>query len=62
MEIPFKFLEHFFFLFNGRKIADNEILKNLFLRQFCRIDVYKSKSIDDIQVTEGKRIFAQSYI
>ena len=62
MEIPFKFLEHFLFLFNSGKIADNEILKNLYLRGGSKVIISEIHFNDIIQVTEGKRIVADIYI
>ena len=60
--IPFKYYYLFNFIFNGRKIEDKEILKNLNIREMAIIDVDETKYIDreyDIKATEGKKIYAQ---
>ena len=55
MEIPFKYIDYC--MFNGRKIEDNKILKNIFpTDKFCfSVIINYSPSINDIQVTEGKK-------
>ena len=65
MEIPFKYIDNFNCMFNGRKIEDNKILKNIFPNHIFGFKVpiiNNSRLFDDTQVTEGKRIFAQIYL
>ena len=62
-EVPFKYINDYNLIYNGKKLNDNEILKNFTNSEpFNKIIIIDMNNVTCGNIAEGKRIMASVYL